>query len=358
MRAFAQVVQEFAMNPSHPLTSKTHYSGGFLDIPAVTITCHCNALLKHYTRNPASDDALFGVPISAEHATRLLGYALSKRNLVSIYSFAAKTDVITPNVEALQLLLQLGACLETRISGASAWERFLEDMLDRAMERATSRSHRPRDMDRHIHLGLEALRFLISHGASLDVHLIWAVIFRERGDSPGTARVVEFRRYSVVQVICQILDTLQDESKLHQKHYSSEITELQRLRHRMEQQQAVSPPSPNSSWSDLQNATDITIGPYLDWGKMIDALSISHRTGLDIAKHQQFHAGSSLPATWLPHGCREARGLPNDLVVAGGKHGKPRGKYGKGRPTLMGDGRKTNYDVVGWLVYGIDQALA
>jgi hypothetical protein len=354
MRAFGQLVQEFALNPNCPSISKTYHPGGFLDLAAVTITCHCNALLKQCMGDPASDGVLLGVPISADHATRLLGYALSKRNLVSIYSFAAENDVVTPNVEALQLLLRLGACLETRIGGAGAWERFLDDMLDRAMERATSRSHRPKDMDNHVHLGLEALHLLISHGARLDVHLIWAVTFRERGVSPGTARVVEFRRYSVVQVVCQILDTLHDDSKLHQRHRASEITELQKLRHRVEQQQAISPPSRMCSWSDLQNAKDITIGSYLDWRKMVEALSISHRTGLDIAKHQQFRAEPSLPTTWLPHGCREAHGLPIDLVIAGGKHGKSKGKYGKDRPTLMEDGRKTNYDVVGWLVYGID----
>ena len=354
MRAFSQVVQEFALNPSHPLTSRTHHPEGFLDLTAVTITCHCNALLKQRMDNPASDDTLSRVPISADHATRLLGYALSKRNLVSIYSFAAKPDVLTPNVEALQLLLRLGACLETRIGGASAWERFLDDLLDRAMERATSMSHRPRDMDKHVHLGLEAFHFLVSRGARLDVHLIWAVIFRERGTSPGPARVVEFRRYSVVQVVCQILDTLHHDSKVYQRHHASEITELQKLRHHVEQWQAVSPPNRVSSWSDLQDARDVTIGPYLDWRKMVEALTISHEKGLDIAKHQQFQAGSSLPTTWLPRGCRETHELPNDLVVAGGKHGEAKGKYGKDRPTLMGDDRKVNYDVVGWLVYGID----
>jgi hypothetical protein len=356
LRAFGQVVQEFALNPGQPLVSGTNYLGGFLDLPAVTITCHCNALLKQWAGDLSSNGALVGVPISADYATRLLGYALCKRNLVSIYSFAAKNDVITPNLEALQLLLRLGACLETRIGGASAWERFLDDMLDRAVERATSRSHRPKDMDKHVHLGLEALHFLISHGARQDVDLIWAVIFQERRVSPGPGRVVEFRRYSVAQIIGQILETLQHDSQVHQGQHTSEMTELQKLRHRIEQQKAISAPSRTCSWSDLQNSRDVSVGSYVDWRKMVEALSICHRTGLDIAKHQRFRSGSSLPTTWLPQGCREAHALPNDLVVAGGKHGKAKGKYGRDRPTLMDDGEKVNFNVVGWLVYGIDQA--
>jgi hypothetical protein len=363
--AFESVVREFAFNPNHPLVSKNRRRGaGFLDLLAITITCHSNALLEHFMRNQAPESALSGVPIGAEYATRLLRYAL-KRKLAFVQYITAVDNVSVPNVDALQLLLRLGASLEMRIDGASAWEKFLDDMIDRTMKRAIYQTRGPVQMYRAgpVPLGLEALHSMISHGARQDVHRLWAAMFQERGDPPGMRRVIEFRRYSVVQIICQMLDTLRGESEAYQRHHALEIAELDRMRRRVERQRAViSAPTQRCSWSDLQEATPLHPGfTTLDWKKICDALANTRRRGLDIAKYQRVRAGSSLPTAWLPYGCRRMHELPTDLTTTEREQWTTRssrvpedGRHWMNRFTFPGDGKRVNCDVVGWLVYTIE----
>jgi hypothetical protein len=361
--AFESVVREFALSPNHPLVSTKSRRGGFLDLLAITITCHSNALLEHCMNNQAPGSALSGLPIGAEYATRLLRYALL-RKLSFVQYLTAVDNVSMPNVEALQLLLRIGASLEMRIDGASVWEKYLDDMIDRTMKRAIYQTRGPVQMYRAgpVPLGLEALHSMISHGASQDVHRIWAAMFQEHGDPPGMRRVIEFRRYSVVQIICQILDTMRGESELYQRHHALEIAELDRSRRRVEQQRAVSTPTRRCSWSDLEEATPLHPGfTTLDWQKMCEVLTITRRRGLDIAKYQRIRAGSSLPTAWLPYGCRRMHELPTDLTTTEKGQWKTRssrvpedGRHWMNRFTFPGDGKRVNCDVVGWLVYTIE----
>lgn len=361
--AFESVVREFAWDPTRPLISKTRRPGRFLDLLAITITCHSNALLKHCMSSLGSEGALLREPISAGYATRLLRYAL-KGKLELVQYLTAVDNVSTPNIEALQLLLRLGASLETRTDGASAWEKFLDDMINRTMKRAIYQTHGLVEMYRAgpVPLGLEALHFMISRGARLDVHRIWAAMFQERGNSPGQRRVIEFRRFSVVQILCQTLDTLRGESELYQRHHALEITELDRIRRRVEQQGVTSATTQRCSWSDLEEATPLHPGfTNLDWQKICEALAITRRRGLDIAKYQRVRTGSSPPTAWLPYGCRKMQELPNDLVTTEKEHWKNRSSRNSGdeqhwmkRFTFPGDGQHVNCDVVGWIVYKIE----
>ena len=361
--AFESVVREFASNPSRPLISRTRHPGRFLDLLAITITCHSNALLKHCMSGLGAEGVLSGPPISADYATRLLRYALKRKLEIAQY-LTAVDNVSMPNVEALQLLLRLGASLETRIDSASAWEKFLDDMINRTMKRAIYQTYGPAKMYRTgpVPLGVEALHLMISHGARLDVHRIWAAIFQERGTSSGTRRVIEFRRFSVVQVICQVLDTLRGESKLYQRHHALEITELETMRRRIEQQRPISAPTRRCSWSDLEEATPLHPGfTTLDWRKICEALAITGGRGLDITKYQRIGVGPSLSTAWLPYGCRKMHELPNDLITTEKEHWKTQpsrtpkdGRHWMNSFTFPRDEQHINCDVVGWLVYTIE----
>jgi archaellum biogenesis ATPase FlaH len=362
--AFESVVREFALNPSRPLISRTRHPGRFLDLLAITITCHSNALLKQCVSNTGPENALLGAPISAGYATRLLRYAL-KRKLELVQYLTAVDNVSVPNIEALQLLLRLGASLETRTDGANAWEKFLDDMVNRTMKRAIYLTNGPVKTYRAgpVPLGLDALHSMISHGARLDVHRVWAAMFQERGTSPRTRRVIEFRRFSVVQIIRQTLDTLRGESDFYQRHHALEITELERMRRRVvEQQKTISAPTRRCRWSDLQGATPLHPGfTNLDWQKICEALTITRRRDLDIVKYQRIREGSSQPTAWLPYGCRKMHELPDDLMTTEKEQWTNRsnrnsedGRHWMHRFTFPGDGQHVNCDVVGWLVYTIE----
>jgi hypothetical protein len=112
----------------------------------------------------------------------------------------------------------------------------------------------------------------------------------------------------------------------------------------------------------LEEATPLHPGfTNLDWQKICEALAITRRRGLDIAKYQRVRTGSSPPTAWLPYGCRKMQELPNDLVTTEKEHWKNRSSRNSGdeqhwmkRFTFPGDGQHVNCDVVGWIVYKIE----
>jgi hypothetical protein len=79
-------------------------------------------------------------------------------------------------------------------------------------------------------------------------------------------------------------------------------------------------------------------------------MATAHRTRCNIAEYQEIRVVTSLPhgeeiiATWLPHGCRETQGLPNDLVP------NDEGQRMIDQLTLQ-NGKQAGFDVVGWLVF-------
>lgn len=364
---FERLARSFALNPYHPLTSRKSWPEGFLDLLAITITYGANALLKHWISTVISNDVPSEAVFSAE-ATRLLDFALNKRNIVSIDAYVDEV-----NLEALELLLQIGACPDTRFDGASAWEKFLEQMLSQAMTHA--RNTVIGIVDYHWEV-LKALHILHSHGVRQNVHRTRAVMLEEPGQSPrptdqsklGEWRVLEFRRYSVVQIVRQIASIMHQEyiaaqiDSHRQKHakdptaYVSEITEFEKMRSQLEAQETDSAPTLRCSWSDLKRGAAIFFSFEYSgqvWPKLRKAMATARRTGCDIAEYQQIRADTSLAhdeeiiATWMPHGCREMQELPNDLVP------NDEEQMWIDKLTLQ-DGQPAGFDIVGWLVYEED----
>jgi hypothetical protein len=330
-RKFEELVRDFALNPSHPLTS----TEGFLDLLALTITANGNALLKHRMKTSSPCGASSGAEISAEYATRLLRYALNKHSLtMSICSLAVSDveGVPAPNFEALTLLLRLGGCPETQVDGASAWERFLDNVLSRILLQKTCIP---------VHLwALRVLRILIQQGVCQNVNRMWAehsgLRMKSTEDSfPTKYGVIEYRRYSAVQVVYQIADSLQSqcEAELTPNHHASEVKQLDK-------------------WSDYLYGRDNNrkcgwrgLGKRsmnaAHW-KTNRALVIAHQTRCDIAEYQQVDISDgsrkSDIVTWIPGGCCKMRELLNNSDEQWGV-----------RPTLQED--QPRFDVIGWLVF-------
>lgn len=359
---FENLAERFALNPYHPLIPRKSWPEGFLDLLAITITRDANALLKHWISTVISNDAPSEAIVSAK-ATHLLDFALNKRNLLDMVLYPDE-----PNLEALQLLLRIGACPDTRLDGASAWEKFLDHMLSQTMEYLRD----PIIEDEKYRWHLKALQVLFSHGVRQSVHRIWAVILEEPGQSPrlmapksGERQVLEFRRYSVVQIVRQVvglmhqaynaaqLDSLHNKRVWDRRAYNSEMTELEKMRSQLEAQETDSAPTPRFSWSGLE----VGIGPFpLDnvsyeaRTKLRKAMATAHRTGCDISEYQEIRVVTSpahdeeIVATWLPHGCRETRELPSNLVPSRKSQSRI------DRLTLQ-DGKQAGFDVVGWFVF-------
>jgi hypothetical protein len=286
-----------------------------------------------------------------EYATHLLKHALNKEDFESVSSGQFRdSDVVDPNIEALQLLLRLGGNPDKRFDGLSAWERFLDGMFQRTMNEAMSTQFGPikKYETAHTLRRLEALHVLVSHGARQDASPTWAVFLEDRGPlsesrsfTPGALREVEFRRYSVVQMARQAMSMLHQDSV-----YTSETTKFERMQHRLEKENAQSAPSRRCSWSDLQRALKISPPKWEEhWRTVEKALAVvQHRKGRDIAKYQRI----LLPhdegfATWLPHGCREKQESPNRWVPNKGQRCIDR--------LMLQEGVPANFDVVGLLIY-------
>jgi hypothetical protein len=347
-QAFQTLVFNFALNPSRPLISRDSCSEGFLDMLAITIACDSNAPLQHWISTTFLNGAPSQAIISAR-AARLLDHALNK---TGVFLPGMSTFVAETNLEGLQWLLQIGASPDIRIDGASAWENFLDNMLSHTNRYA--RNH----VAQETHDGswqLEALPALYSHGVRQRVYRIRAVMLEEPGQplsrfdlEPDEGGIVEFRRYSAIQIVRQTASILHHEHSAARNNcqaadepHREEITHLEKMQHHLEKQNAISVPSPECSWSDLKRA-----GYMLEYRDDTskdprEALSTAHRTGSDTAQYQQIYLSSDEDAiaTWLP---RETHELPNNRVpnVA---------QLWMDRLTLQDDGQ-LDFDVVGWLV--------
>jgi hypothetical protein len=352
--AFEKVVLDFAWNRSHPLISKSHCFAGFLDLLAITITGNSNALLKHWTDNLNSGVAPLDAVISADHATRLLSYALNKKHLHSgTVLFRQSNDVrYELNVEAMQSLLRLGGSLEP-LYGSNAWEIFLDDLFLQVTDYAFFRARNSFDAygnGRSMLWGLEALRCLVSHGARQDAYRTWSVRLHEPMFTRGKRMFLEYRRYSVAQVVRQTAKMLRHESEVQPGLYASEITKLDSLQRCLEEHNANVAPRGRCTWSDLKVAGDVD-RRHDAWERdNVDAaVSIALRTDCDITKYQEFQlrtlAGTPYTITWLPYGCRETDELPTSL-----KTDEPIDHW-MNRPTSPKGGQPEEFDVVGWLIY-------
>jgi hypothetical protein len=365
--AFYDLILQFALNRSHPLISRESNPGGFLDLLAITIAYDSNALLMRWIGTTVSQSRAI---VRAE-AARLLDRALNKRYVPGVEKFVRE-----PNLGALQSLLQIEASPDIRLDGVSAWERFLDQMLSQAMENAGEFSNY-KTLDLRWGSKLKALHILHSYGVRKDVYRTWLVLLEEPGEpsettfyqpAPGKRWVTEFRRYSSDQIVRQTArivhhhySAAQPTGSPHQNRIGledcfSKLTELEKLRHHLEEQNANTVPGPGCSWSDLRRAGKDHL--LLEWNneaksKHSEALATARRTGCDIAEYQQIRVRAPLPsdegsvATWLPHGCRETHGLPKDLVPSADQQWLD-------RLTLEEGEQQAGFDVVGWLVFEDD----
>jgi cytidylate kinase len=312
--AFEELVLDFALNPSHPLTSKIE---GFLDLLAITIITDSNSLLGRWVTKFAAGGDPLGAMIRAEYATRLLSYAMSKQRFQSDSLRKFSNDAAEPNIIGLQLLMRLGARLEARIDGASAWEKFLDDMLSRTMEYTSISADFPEEScrDSRVIWGLKALPRLIEYKAHQDVYRIWAEMIRPHERSSDRDFEIEFRRYSAAQVIRRIHDMLCDVSSVQRE--SHETRELGEISSQLMAQSGAklldeylveqSPRDPSRSlhcsWSDLQEAVEISMRYDCQriqyWGRAREALAVARQTSCDIEQSQELRVGNSPPPRYM-----------------------------------------------------------
>jgi hypothetical protein len=375
---FEGLTLNFALNRRHPLIPNTRLP--FLDMYAITIDTDANALLRYYTNDHASGGDPPRVTMSAEQATHLLKYALNKRSFQSLNKNTRfGNNYPDPNVEALQRLLQLGACPEMRIDSASAWERFIDDMIFENMKHAeampevgdeTAESSGHVYDPSHAVRCLEALYILISHGVRQDVCRTCAVMYEDQGPpaptgepwrppshktrshDPSQRIIIEFRRYSLIHLVRQISKLLQRKKGISPRPHASEIAKLEQMRLRLEEQNANI--SPKCSWSDLQEGRETFKERHdwegtRDWETVSEALMNACQTGCDIAKYQRLQVGTLLQrnerivTTWLPHGSRAMLELPERLVPSIRQYRYP--------PLRFNSLEHEEFGVVGWLVY-------
>jgi hypothetical protein len=354
IRAFKDLVNDFASNPSHPLASETTRFGGFLDLLAVTISVNCNALLKHWM----ADSASLGSLPSAEYVTSLVGYALNKGSHHSWHPISIRPTSAAlrdePNTKALQALLQLGGCLETRLDDTSALDSFLGYMLYRTMARQVDRSNTPLMGS---FWGLKTLHVLISYGVRQDVYGTLAVVLSGEAPTgprtwswnyPGRRAVIEFRGYNVAQILHQITNVLQRESELCLETNPSEMAEIEGSFRCLEERNANAASSRKCSWSALLEAKETSGRREGDW-VLMEALRSARETGRDSARYQQFWVPPNAQqfgavVEWLPYGCREARELSNIS-------GQPPSQHPKHRLTTPESEQRADFEVVGWVVY-------
>ena len=368
---FHTLVNRFAYNPHHPLIPRKGCTEGFLDLIAITMTCDANTLLKDWISTKFPDGAQPRA-ISSARAARLLDFALNKRYIPSFGGFEGN-----PNLDALRSLLQIGACPETRFHGVSAWERHLDHMLLQAVVHARN------NVDEKVHdsrWDLEALHVLCSHGVRQDVYRTTAVVLEEPGQpsispcrpKPGKGQVIEFRCYSFVQIIRQIASLWQHEHTVAQiscrpaetfilgyhedpKVHASEIAELEKIRHHLDNQNINSISRSRCSWSDLEGAGknyfDPNLGLRHETGtNFTNALTTARLTGCDITRYQQIRTegpppdGEGVMTEWLPHGCREAQELLENLAPDAAQQWMD-------RLTQQAGEQSAGFDVVGWLAF-------